>query len=81
MRVFAVVRGRDAKLEAVTEALSDADAETIARWNELKKRVSQAANSRNEIAHSTPVSTSDLNPILSKTSLERPDSILKLSVR
>lgn len=42
-RVFAVVRGLEAKLEAVTEALSDADAQTIARWGELKKRVSQAA--------------------------------------
>jgi hypothetical protein len=58
MRVFAVVRGLEARLEAVTAALSDADAQTIARWNELK-RVSQAAESRNQISHSTPVSTSD----------------------
>jgi hypothetical protein len=59
MRVFAVFRGLEAKLEAVTQALPDADAQTIARWSELKKRVSQAAKSRNQIAHSTPVSTSD----------------------
>jgi hypothetical protein len=56
MRVFAVFRGLEAKLEAVTQALPDADAQTIARWSELKKRVSQAAKSRNQIAHSTPVS-------------------------
>lgn len=72
-RVFAVVRGLEAKLEAVTEALSDADAQTIARWGELKKRVSQAAESRNQIAHSTPVSTSD--PIIVRIGASSDDPV------
>lgn len=59
MRVFAVVRGLEARLDAVTAAVSDANSQTIGRWIELKKRVGQAAERRNQIAHSTPVSTSD----------------------
>jgi hypothetical protein len=72
-RVFAVVRGLEARLEAVTAALSDADAQTIRRWDELKKRVGQAAESRNQIAHSTPVSTSD--PIMLRIGASSDDPV------
>ena len=57
--IFAVIRGLEAKLDAITAALSDADASRRERWDELRKLVGRAAAARNQIAHSRPVSVSD----------------------
>ncbi|WP_237479242.1 hypothetical protein [Lichenibacterium dinghuense] len=57
--IFAIARGLEAKLSLIDASLLNADAAYRTRWQELKRRVTQAAASRNQIAHSRPVSTSD----------------------
>jgi len=58
-KIFSVARGLEAKLYLVSAALSDAEQSLQMRWDGLKKRVILAAESRNQIAHSSPVSTAD----------------------
>ena len=53
--LFALVRGLDRQLDCIAEALMDADEHHQKRWQELRKRIKQAADARNEIAHASPV--------------------------
>lgn len=55
LAIFALARGLEAKLDAITAALTDAAAEHKNSWASLMKRVAKAAAARNQIAHASPV--------------------------
>ena len=74
-KIFSVARGLEAKLDIVTAACYDLSEPLMAQWNELKKRVTQAAINRNQIAHSRPVSTSDPIILTPSTTPGRPGTV------
>jgi hypothetical protein len=53
--LFAVVWGLERKLDMISAALTGAAGATVVRWDSLRKRVEDAADARNEIAHARPV--------------------------
>jgi hypothetical protein len=53
--VFAVARGLEAKLNVISAALTGADQAIVDRWESLLKRVTAAADARNQIAHARAV--------------------------
>nr|WP_294815924.1 hypothetical protein [uncultured Sphingomonas sp.] len=54
--VFAVVRGLEAKLNLISAALTGQDGMPADYWPSLLHRIAAAAEARNQIAHSAPVS-------------------------
>lgn len=57
--IFAVARGLEAKLNIISATLG-ASEQVINRWTVLLKRISAAANARNQIAHARPVNNGGL---------------------
>lgn len=53
--IFGIARGLDAKLNMISAALTGADQALTLRWNSLLKRVTEAAEARNQIAHARTV--------------------------
>jgi hypothetical protein len=53
--IFAVARGLEAKLNLISAALTGSDQALADRWRRLLKRVADAADARNQIAHARTV--------------------------
>jgi hypothetical protein len=53
--IFAVARGLEAKLNLISAALTGANQAIADRWSHLLKRVADAADARNQIAHARTV--------------------------
>jgi hypothetical protein len=54
LAIFSFARGLEAKLDMIGAALADAPEERRESWYALRKRIAQAAEARNQIAHAIP---------------------------
>jgi len=55
MKIFAVARGLEAKLDIISAALIGCSTDAAKYWPRLRYRIDQASKNRNEIAHAEPV--------------------------
>lgn len=76
--IFETVRGLEAKMALVKACLGDRPAEAK-QWSRIQKRIRQAADGRNEIAHARPVSNGGLVSATAPAGPGRPAKLTRVT--